>query len=125
MNNVVKTHIPFDGNKRKHKIKYSTRYRTDYDRYFHEYVFKEFCQFFSLTITLNDRRTCKKDKEYMIKWGMFTPYKTYDHSSQDMLDHNKDRITFNVADLMIPGNGYVITLNNTASGIIKMKNDKL
>ncbi len=125
VNNVVKTHIPFDGNKRKHKIKYSTRYRTDYDRYFHEYVFKEFCQFFSLTITLNDRRTCKKDKEYMIKWGMFTPYKTYDHSSQDMLDHNKDRITFNVADLMIPGNGYVITLNNTASGIIKMKNDKL
>lgn len=125
VSNVVKAYVPFDNNMRKHKIKYSTRYMTDYDRYFHEYVFKEFCQFFSLTVSLNDCRTYKMDKEYMIKWGMFTPYKTYDHSSQNMLDHKKDKLTFNVADLMIPGNGYVITLNSAEPGIIKMKKDDM
>lgn len=120
VSNKVKAYVPFDNGQRKHKIKYSTRYNTDYSRYFHEYVFKEFCQFFSLTVSLKDCRTNKMDKEYMIKWGMFTPYKTYDHSSQNMLIHDKDRLTFNVADLMIPGNGYVITLNSAAPGIIKM-----
>lgn len=61
----------------------------------------------------------KYTKEYVLKWGMFTPYKKYDQSSQRMLGHSKKELNFSVSDLMIPGNGYVITLNNARPDIIK------
>jgi hypothetical protein len=117
--NVVKVEVPFDKNIQRHEVYYSVKYQTNYDRYFHEYMFKEFCHFFSLNVSLEDNRTDKTTKEYVLKWGMFTPYKKYDQSSQRMLGHSKKELNFSVSDLMIPGNGYVITLNNARPDIIK------
>lgn len=119
--NVIRVDFPFSENKKDHNIKYKVTYRTNYARYFHEYVFKEFCQYFSLNVSLDDKRINKMGKEYMIKWGMFTPYKIYDHSSQNMLRHEKNAVEFNVSNLMLPGNGYVITLNAAPMGAIREK----
>ena len=91
----------------------------DYDRFFHEYVFTEFCNNFSLTLDMIDQRQDKKDKEYMIKWAMFTPHKSKGFSSTNMLEHEKNRIRFNVSDLMVPGTGYITTLSSAKLGLIK------
>lgn len=109
---VVKVEFPYDKTAKQHRVQYSTSYRTNYDKYFHEYIFKEFCQHFSLYVSLQDCRTHKNNKEYMLKWEMFTSYETYDALSQNMLNHDRNKLTLNIADLIIPGNGYIITLNS-------------
>lgn len=119
--NVVTVKVPFDNDIRRHKIRYSTNYKVDYDRFFHEYVFREFCEYFMLNVNLIDKRSDKKGKEYMLKWGMFTPYKAQDYSSKNMLLHEKERIVFDTANIMVPGNGYILTLSSAPFGVIKMK----
>lgn len=57
--NVIKVEFPFSQEGETHKIQYSVKYKTDYDRYFHEYVFKEFCQYFMLNASLVDKRKNK------------------------------------------------------------------
>ncbi len=121
---VKKIHIPFQRELRKHSVWYRTNYKVDYDRFFHEYVFEKFCEWFHLNIVLTDRRTERQNREYMIKWGMFTPYKEIDHSSTTMLHNRKDRVEFDIENLMIPGNGYVVTLNSTSPGKIKMMTER-
>lgn len=116
---IVKLSIPFDLNQQQHRVQYRTCYKTDYDRYFHEYIFREFCHFFNLAVSLKDMRIDKKEKEYMLRWGLFTPYKSMDYSSKNILNHEKDQLNFNVYNLMIPGNGYFLTLNSAPFGIIK------
>lgn len=59
VNNVIELKIPFDETKTEHQIQYKTNYCVEYDRFFHEYVFAQFCRQFSLVATLEDRRTKK------------------------------------------------------------------
>lgn len=122
--NVARLEIPFDSQLQQHRIQYRTSYETDYDRYFHEYVFREFCHFFNLAVSMRDERTDKKDKEYMLRWGIFTPYQSHDFSSKNILTHEKDQLNFNVCNLMIPGNGYILTLNSAPIGIIRNNKKK-
>lgn len=119
VSDVISIEIPFDASETKHNIRYKTKYCVDYDRFFHEYVFTEFCNNFSLTLDMIDQRQDKKDKEYMIKWAMFTPHKSKGFSSTNMLEHEKNRIRFNVSDLMVPGTGYITTLSSAKLGLIK------
>lgn len=116
---VIKVEFPFDEDRELHRVQYSTKYKMNYNRYFHEYVFKEFCQHFSLTVSLQDYRIHKNNKEYMLKWELFTPYEKYDYLSQNTLEYNKDKLTLDIADLLFPGNGYIITLSSAPFGTIK------
>ena len=124
VNNVIKLKIPFDPAKSKHHIQYKANYHVDYDRFFHEYVFSEFCKQFSLIVTLEDRRTKKYNRDYMLKWSVFTLYSDQDYSSKNMLCHEKNKITFNSVDLMIPGNGYILTLGSAPINSIQIKNEE-
>ena len=119
MKDVIKVEFPFEKKRELHRVQFSTKFRMNYDRYFHEYVFKEFCQHLSLMISLYDCRAHKNDKEYMLKWELFTPYEKYDYLSQSTLEYNKNKVTLNIADLLFPGNGYIITLNSAPLGTIK------
>lgn len=116
---VITLNIPFDEQKTEHRFQYQTKYCVDYDRFFHEYVFSELCNIFSLNIDLVDSRGNKEDKEYMLKWGMFTPHKSKGFSSKSMLTQTKNKIVFNVSDLMLPGTGYIVTLSSAKPGVIK------
>lgn len=118
---VVMVNIPFDDQETKHNFQYQTKYCVDYNRFFHEYVFSELCNIFSLNITLMDSRTSKEDKEYMIKWGMFTPHKSKGFSSKRILTQTKNQVVFNVSDLMLPGTGYIVTLSSAKPGVIKYR----
>ncbi len=92
-----------------------------YDRYFHEYIFKEFCQHFSLAVSLKDYRVHKNEKEYMLKWELFTPYEKYDYLQQNILEYSKNKVVLNIADLLFPGNGYIITLNSVPKVCVECK----
>ena len=113
--------IPFDETKVEHHIKYKTNYFVEYDRFFHEYVFSEFCKQFSLVATLEDRRTKKINREYMLKSSVFTLHKEQDYTSKNMLFHEKNGVTFNSVDLMVPGNGYILTLGSAPKNSIQKK----
>lgn len=121
VNNVIKLNIPFDETKVEHHVKYKTNYFVEYDRFFHEYVFSEFCKQFSLVATLEDRRTKKINREYMLKWSVFTLHSEQDYTSKNILFHEKNRVTFNSVDLMVPGNGYILTLGSAPKDSIQKK----
>ena len=116
---VIKLEIPFDRSKEEHQIQYESVYHVDYDRFFHECVFKELCKGFTLEASLEDRRTDKKDKEYMIKWSIFTMHGEQDFVSRNMLNHHKNNIFCNPVDIMLPGSGYILTLGSAKTGVIK------
>ena len=116
---VIKLEIPFDRSKEEHQIQYESVYHVDYNRFFHECVFKELCKGFTLEASLEDRRTDKKDKEYMIKWSIFPMHIEQDFVSRNMLHHNKNNILCNQIDIMMPGSGYILTLGSAKTGVIK------
>lgn len=120
VSDVISAEILFDENLDHHKVQYKAAYRVDYDRFFHEYVFKEYCSSFHMDVTLYDKRQDKANQEYELKWSMFTPYPEQDHTSKDMLIYTSDRVVFNTSNLMLPGNGYIITLNSAEQGKIGM-----
>ena len=116
---VIKLEIPFDRSKEEHQIQYESVYHVDYDRFFHERVFKELCKGFTLEASLEDKRTNKKDKEYMIKWSIFTMHEEQDFVSRNMLNHHKNNIFCNPVEIMLPGSGYILTLGSAKTGVIK------
>lgn len=116
---VIKLEIPFDRSKEEHQIQYESVYHVDYDRFFHECVFKELCKGFTLEASLEDKRTNKKDKEYMIKWSIFTMNEEQDFVSRNMLNHHKNNIFCNPVEIMLPGSGYILTLGSAKTGVIK------
>ena len=116
---VIKLEIPFDRSKEEHQIQYESVYHVDYDRFFHEYIFRELCKGFTLEASLEDRRTDKKDKEYMIKWSIFPMHREQHFISGNMLSYNKNKIFCNPVDVMMPGGGYILTLESAKTGIIK------
>lgn len=116
---VIKLEIPFDRSKEEHQIQYESVYHVDYDRFFHECVFKELCKGFTLEASLEDKRTNKKDKEYMIKWSIFTMHEEQDFVSRNMLNHHKNNIFCNPVEIMLPGSGYILTLGSAKTGVIK------
>lgn len=122
---VIKLEIPFDRSKKEHQIQYESVYHVDYDRFFHECVFTELCKEFMLEASLEDRRTNKVDKEYMIKWSIFTMHKQQDFVSRNMLNHHKNNIFCNPVDIMLPGSGYILTLGSAKPGVIKGQNEQM
>lgn len=122
---VIKLEIPFDRSKEEHQIQYESVYHVDYDRFFHECVFKELCKGFTLEASLEDKRTNKVDKEYMIKWSIFTMHMQQDFVSRNMLNHHKNNIFCNPVDIMLPGSGYILTLGSAKPGVIKGQNEQM
>lgn len=103
--------IPYDKDKIEHNITFRTKYCTEYARFFHSYSFKKICEHFNLSASLYDYRKEAKDA-YALKWEMFTPYRDYSFNSKNKISQTDSEIKFSPINWIIPGCGYIITLNH-------------
>lgn len=108
--------IPYDKNVNEHNITYKSKYHVDYAKFFHSFIFKNYCERFYLSATLHDYRKNAQD-DYLLKWEMFTPNQEYGFNSRRKISQTDTEIRFSPVEWMTPGCGYIITINQVKPSI--------